>query len=212
MIKDIIEKSGGASIKISSDKHIDRDNKECMISIAGTIENKIDGACYILEQIECFKNGGPILQSGKLINENIAEQFKNSIPCQEFEKENTSQQLCAETNSSRMDSNYLHGLFPSREDNEKSEEEGLIEEPNSENTPKLEVGKKSVERGKKKKRHSSSRSSSNGASNRSRRRERSRKKRKNSRRSRSSSAEYRFDREYLRMKIVVPKKLADDHR
>ena len=34
----------------------------------------------ILEQIECFKNGGPILQSGKSINENLAQQFKNSLP------------------------------------------------------------------------------------------------------------------------------------
>lgn len=36
-----------------------------------------------MEQIECFKNGGPILQSGKSINENLAQQFKNSLPIRE---------------------------------------------------------------------------------------------------------------------------------
>ena len=80
MIKDIIERSGGAQIKILSDREAERDTKECIISINGAIENKIDATCFILEQIECFKNGGPILQSGKSINENLVQQFKNSIP------------------------------------------------------------------------------------------------------------------------------------
>lgn len=39
-----------------------------------------------MEQIECFKNGGPILQSGKSINENLAQQFKNSIPLRAHEE------------------------------------------------------------------------------------------------------------------------------
>lgn len=68
MIRDIIERSGGAQIKILSDRQSERDARECIISINGTRENKIDAACLILEQIECFKNGGPILQSGKSIN------------------------------------------------------------------------------------------------------------------------------------------------
>lgn len=49
----------------------------------------------ILEQIECFKNGGPILQSGKSINENLAQQFKNSLPLhkgEEFLEEPSSSQ------------------------------------------------------------------------------------------------------------------------
>lgn len=80
MIRDITERSGGAQIKILSDRQAERDARECIISINGTRENKIDATCLILEQIECFKNGGPILQSGKSINENLAQQFKNSLP------------------------------------------------------------------------------------------------------------------------------------
>lgn len=68
MIRDITERSGGAQIKILSDRQSERDARECIISINGTRENKIDATCLILEQIECFKNGGPILQSGKSIN------------------------------------------------------------------------------------------------------------------------------------------------
>jgi len=36
MIRDIIERSGGAQIKILSDKQSERDVKECIISINGT--------------------------------------------------------------------------------------------------------------------------------------------------------------------------------
>lgn len=85
MIRDIIERSGGAQIKILSDKQSERDVRECIIAINGTRENKVDATCLILEQIECFKNGGPILQSGKSINENLAQQFKNSIPLRQDE-------------------------------------------------------------------------------------------------------------------------------
>jgi hypothetical protein len=51
MIRDIIERSGGAQIKIMSDKQSERDVRECIISINGTRENKIDASCLILEQI-----------------------------------------------------------------------------------------------------------------------------------------------------------------
>ena len=36
MIRDIIEKSGGAQIKINSDKQSEKDIRECIISINGT--------------------------------------------------------------------------------------------------------------------------------------------------------------------------------
>lgn len=51
MIRDIIERSGGAQIKILSDRQSERDARECIISINGTRENKIDASCLILEQI-----------------------------------------------------------------------------------------------------------------------------------------------------------------
>ena len=57
MIRDLIERSGGAMIKILSDKQ--EKDRECIISINGTKENKIDAACFIM---------WPILQSGKSIN------------------------------------------------------------------------------------------------------------------------------------------------
>jgi hypothetical protein len=87
MIRDIIDRSGGAQIKILSDKQ--EKDRECIISINGSKENKIDAACFIMEQIECFKNGGPILQSGKSINENLAQQFKNSLPLREDDAQPT---------------------------------------------------------------------------------------------------------------------------
>lgn len=74
-------------IKILSDKT--EKDRECIISINGSKENKIDAVCFIMQQIECFKNGGPILQSGKSINENLAQQFKNSLPLHEEEEQNT---------------------------------------------------------------------------------------------------------------------------
>ena len=46
MIRDIIERSGGAMIKILSDKQ--EKDRECIISINGTKENKIDAACFII--------------------------------------------------------------------------------------------------------------------------------------------------------------------
>jgi len=51
MIRDIIDRSGGAQIKILSEKQNERDIRECIISINGSKENKIDAACLILEQI-----------------------------------------------------------------------------------------------------------------------------------------------------------------
>ena len=84
MIKGISDRSG-ALIKIQSDKQ--SEIKECIITIVGSRENKIDATCMILEQIECFKNGGPILQSGKSINQNLAQQFKNSLQMRQYNGE-----------------------------------------------------------------------------------------------------------------------------
>ena len=42
MIKDITEGSGGAQIKILSDRKSERDARECTISINGIRSNKID--------------------------------------------------------------------------------------------------------------------------------------------------------------------------
>jgi len=49
------------------------------LCIAGGFYSVQDATCIIIEQMECFKNGGPVLKSGKSLHENIAVQFMNSI-------------------------------------------------------------------------------------------------------------------------------------
>lgn len=81
MIREIAAKSAGAQIKILSSKEKERRGHcdECPVSIAGSLVNKQDALCLILEQIETFKGGGPLLMSGKVLGKNIAEQFKHSV-------------------------------------------------------------------------------------------------------------------------------------
>jgi len=90
MIREIAAKAGGAQIKILSDKQSEKEFQECVVAVAGSLANKQDAACYILEQIETFKNGGPILLSGKSINENLALQFRNSVPIRDNSGSKTS--------------------------------------------------------------------------------------------------------------------------
>ena len=60
MIKEISQKSGGANIRIHSSKDIDKDLTEIVATIEGTFDQKKDAVCLITEQIELFKNGGPV--------------------------------------------------------------------------------------------------------------------------------------------------------
>lgn len=71
MIREIAAKAGGAQIKILSDKQSERgiqstreitllEVQECLVTIAGSLANKQDAVCNILEQIEIFKHGGPV--------------------------------------------------------------------------------------------------------------------------------------------------------
>lgn len=77
MIRELAAKSGGAQIKILSDKQSEKgftknkklshinlfpEYQECLINIAGSIANKQDASCLILEQLEIFKNGGPVIK------------------------------------------------------------------------------------------------------------------------------------------------------
>ncbi len=81
MIQDIASESGGATIKILSNKKTEKENDlpEIIVSIAGSLGPMQDAACLIVEQMEVFKNGGPVLTTGKAISQNIVSQFKNSI-------------------------------------------------------------------------------------------------------------------------------------
>ncbi|KAM3140961.1 hypothetical protein pb186bvf_006972 [Paramecium bursaria] len=78
LIRDIANKAGGANIKVLSDKQTDSD-AECLVEIKGNVSCTYDACMQILEQIECFRNGGPILESGRYINENFANQYRNSV-------------------------------------------------------------------------------------------------------------------------------------
>ena len=81
MIQEIANDSGGATIKILSTKKSEEERElpEIIVSIAGNIGPMQDAACIIVEQMEIFKNGGPVLSTGKAISQNIVSQFKNSI-------------------------------------------------------------------------------------------------------------------------------------
>lgn len=63
MIKKLSHNSGGAMIKILSEKNREEISPEIAVSIAGSIGQVQDASCLILEQIECFKNGGPVIKS-----------------------------------------------------------------------------------------------------------------------------------------------------
>ena len=83
MIREIAARSGGTQIKILSDKSAERDAPEIVVSIAGSLKGKQEASAIILEQIELFKNGGPVLTTGSCLNDNIATQYKNSVQGQE---------------------------------------------------------------------------------------------------------------------------------
>jgi len=67
MIKEISQKSGGANIRIHSSKDVDRDLAEIVVTIEGSLQSKKEAVCLITEQIELFKNGGPVNIKPKLI-------------------------------------------------------------------------------------------------------------------------------------------------
>lgn len=81
MIQEIANFAKGASIKILSNKNDEMKNRftDIPLCVAGNFYSVQDATCIIIEQMECFKNGGPVLKSGKSLHENIANQFMNSI-------------------------------------------------------------------------------------------------------------------------------------
>lgn len=80
MIQEIASSSGGATIKILSDKKEGvYTEDETVVSIIGSKAVVYDALTKIIEQIEYFKNGGPVLSSGKAIFQSIPEQFRSSI-------------------------------------------------------------------------------------------------------------------------------------
>jgi len=62
MIQEIANFAKGASIKIMSSKNDDKKNNfhDIPLCIAGGLYSVQDATCIIIEQMECFKNGGPV--------------------------------------------------------------------------------------------------------------------------------------------------------
>lgn len=61
MVKNISKEANGAQIKINSVKDAKSNIREVSVAINGTIEGKFRAAHLIIEQVEIFKNGGPII-------------------------------------------------------------------------------------------------------------------------------------------------------
>lgn len=72
MIKKLSHSSGGAMIKILSEKNREDFAHEIIVSLGGGIGQIQDAACLIIEQIECFKNGGPVYFS--LLNRSLRQE------------------------------------------------------------------------------------------------------------------------------------------
>ena len=62
MIQEIANFAKGASIKIMSNKNDEKKNNfhDIPLCIAGGFYSLQDATCIIIEQMECFKNGGPV--------------------------------------------------------------------------------------------------------------------------------------------------------
>lgn len=83
MVRELAAKSGGAQIKILSNKKTERNLKDCIVTINGSLDNKRQASLLIIRQIEIFKNGGPLLISGKALGKNPAQQYMHSTQARE---------------------------------------------------------------------------------------------------------------------------------
>ena len=62
MVRELAAKSGGAQIKIISNKEAERQLHDCIVTIAGSLANKQDAACLIIQQLETFRLSAPASQ------------------------------------------------------------------------------------------------------------------------------------------------------
>ena len=54
-----------------------------MVTIDGNDEQKLRGARAVLEKVELFRNGGPILNTGTAWRGNLLSQVRNSVAFEE---------------------------------------------------------------------------------------------------------------------------------
>ncbi|CAD8113821.1 unnamed protein product [Paramecium sonneborni] len=109
-IRELATKSKGAQIKVLSDKDETDHDYNCIVQIAGTLQSKQDASKLILQQIECFKNGGPIMESGKFLNdENFYQTSQQSNNYEEHKVKRYKASSISERNSrSRSQSRRKH--------------------------------------------------------------------------------------------------------
>ncbi|CAD8106620.1 unnamed protein product [Paramecium primaurelia] len=108
-IRDLATKSKGAQIKVLSDKDETDHDYNCIVQIAGNLQNKQDASKLILQQIECFKNGGPIMDSGKFLNdENQISQLSNNYDDFNKIKRQKSSSISERNSRSRSQSRRKH--------------------------------------------------------------------------------------------------------
>lgn len=55
MVRKIAARSCGAQIKILSSREQEREKQDCIVTIAGSLANKQDAICIILEELEFFR-------------------------------------------------------------------------------------------------------------------------------------------------------------
>ncbi|CAD8117890.1 unnamed protein product [Paramecium sonneborni] len=111
-IKELATKSKGAQIKVLSDKDETDHDYHCIVQIAGTLQNKQDASKLVLQQIECFKNGGPIMDNGKFLNDDNFNQTSQLPYNQNYEeskmKRQKSSSLSERNSRSRSQSRRKH--------------------------------------------------------------------------------------------------------
>jgi transcription antitermination factor NusA-like protein len=67
MVKNIAQLANGAQIKINSEKDSKKSIREVTVAINGSLEGKYKAAHLIIEQVEIFKNGGPVSKSSDIV-------------------------------------------------------------------------------------------------------------------------------------------------
>ena len=123
MIQEIANFAKGASIKIMSNKFDEKKNScfEIPVSVAGGFNSILDATCIIIEQMECFKNGGPVLKDGKSLHQNIANQFVNSIFTTANNEEDEDKYIYT------LKDHFNNSIKDSETDNLKNNEEKIVD-------------------------------------------------------------------------------------
>jgi len=127
-------------IKILSEKGREDLANEIIVSLGGGIGQIQDAACLIIEQIECFKNGGPVLATGKAIHKNIAQQIDEAIVIDEKDKhDNDDEKMKKKRKRSRSPSHPSHKEEKKYKQKEREKERSVSRNNNNNHNSKSDV-------------------------------------------------------------------------